>query len=226
MNNVSIIIPSYNQQEYLREAIESAITQTTSCEVVVVDDGSTDDSPRIAKEYEPEVKIVQQVNKGLSSARNTGIMNATGEWIFPLDADDKIAEFCIEKLLKIALDTGADIVAPSMQCFGLTDETIIIDPNPQRRDFLAANRLPYACLIKKSILLECGGYSPKMIWGAEDLHLWFDLLGRGKKLVTTPEVLFQYRTKKQSMWRETAKHSKEYFAQIFKDFPELEPKEL
>src|SRR3990167_2888452 len=85
-NKISVIIPSYNQASYLPDAIESVLTQKVAPhEIIVVDDGSTDGSLEIARKY--AVKVIVQVNKGLPSARNTGIMNATGDYILPLDAE-------------------------------------------------------------------------------------------------------------------------------------------
>lgn len=78
---VTIGIPLYNQQDYVADAIESALSQTIPCEIIVVNDGSTDKSLEVAQRYENDgVKIINQVNKGLPSARNTVIMNMTGEF--------------------------------------------------------------------------------------------------------------------------------------------------
>lgn len=208
---VSIIIPSYNQQYFLADAIESALAQ--NCEVIVVDDGSTDKSLEIAKRF--PVKVISQVNKGLASARNTGIMNATGEWILPLDADDILLDGCVETLLKY----DADIIAPSFKSFGVENvETILMD-NPTLEDFKSGNRIPYFSLIRKSKLLEIGGYSPKMIWGYEDYHLWFNLLTRGATIKTVPEILVLYRTKEHSMIHDAKAHHEELMKQIRVDFP-------
>ena|SRR3990167_5777912 len=212
---MTISISSYNQAEYLREAIESALAQTVPCEVICVDDGSTDNSLEIARSYEPQIKVISQVNKGLSSARNTGLMNTTGDYFIPLDADDILLPNCIEEILKY--DT--DIISPSFKCFGKGQDTVILMPNPTIEDFKTANRIGYCSAIKRSVLLEVGGYNPKMVWGAEDLDLWFDLLKRGKKLVTIPEVLWLYQVKENSMWTETAKHQEEFMNQIKLNHP-------
>src|SRR5690554_5285445 len=99
---VTIGIPLYNQQDYVADAIESALSQTTPCEIIVVNDGSTDKSLEVAQRYEKDgVKIINQVNKGLPSARNTVIMNMTGEFLMPLDADDILNDNCVEKLLNV-----------------------------------------------------------------------------------------------------------------------------
>lgn len=219
MIKISIIIPSYNQQDYLPEAIESALVNHPY-EVIVIDDGSTDGSLEIARSYASKIKVIAQVNKGLASARNTGIMNATGDYILPLDADDILLENCLKELDRNICESGADIVAPSFKNFGLNSAEIILG-NPTLEDFKSANRIGYCAAIKREALLEVGGYNPKMIWGAEDYDLWHDLLKRGKKLVTIPTILWLYRTKSESMWTETAKHEKEFKEQIRINHPEV-----
>lgn len=223
---VSVVIPSYGQAQYLRDAIDSAITQTyTDTEVIVVDDGSTDGSLEIAESYGSRIKLVSQRNKGLASARNTGIMNATGEYVFMLDADDTLSPDGIEKLVALALETSADVIAPSILCYdeqrSVATPTVLM-ANPTFADFTVGNRLAYCALIKRSVLLETGGYSPKMdtLGGWEDLHLWYDLMRREKKLVTTPELLVTYRLKEKSMWRDAEKNKEALWAQLVKDFPE------
>lgn len=222
--SVTIIIPSYNQEPYLREAIESALAQTEACEVIVIDDGSTDNSLAIARSYEPKVKVISQVNKGLASARNTGIMNASGEWIMPLDADDVLDPKCVGELLFKAQETGADVVAPSLREFGLSSAVVILKENITLADMRLGNHLGYFSLIRRSVLQEVGGYSPRMEKGWEDYHLWINLLTRGNKFVTVQQPLVFYRTKADSMWQESKKHQAELWAQITKDFPDFLPK--
>lgn len=216
---ITISISSYNQQEYLPDAIESALAQTVLCEVIVVDDGSTDHSLEIARSY--PVKVISQVNKGLSSARNTGIMNSTGDYFLPLDADDILDPNTVERIEQVIKQTNVDIIAPSMQCFGIANNTIILMPNPTIEDFKTGNRIAYCSAIRRSKLLEIGGYSPRMHTGYEDYHLWFNLLYRGARIVTISEPLFHYRTKEKSMWHDAVKHHKELMEQIQKDFPEV-----
>lgn len=217
---ISIIIPVFNGQEWLADAIESALSQKIPREVIVINDGSTDKSLNIAERFLPFVKIISQVNKGLASARNTGIMNSCEEYILPLDADDILLENCVERIREVAKETNTDIIAPSFKEFGLSNREVILG-NPTLEDFKTANRIGYCAAIKRSALLEVGGYNPKMVWGAEDYDLWFDLLKRGKKLITIPEVLWLYRTKQNSMWTETAKHYDEFMKQIKINHPEV-----
>lgn len=218
---VSIIIPCFQQAEYLADAIESALRQSyKNIEVIVINDGSPDGTSEIAKRY--PVKLINQKNRGLASARNTGIMNSSGDYIFPLDADDVLVDNCIEKIVEVARETNADIVAPSIRTFGLSREDVILMKSPQLKDFKEGNRLAYCSAIKRDVLLECGGYSSRMDKGWEDLHLWYDLLTRGKKIVTISEPLVLYRTKKDSMWTDARdNYAPQLQAQIDKDFPNL-----
>lgn len=218
---LSIVIPSYGQAEYLPEAIESALNQTVPCQVIVVDDGSIDDSLVIAKTYQPQITLVSQVNKGLASARNTGIMGATGDYVLFLDADDILELNCVEKILEVAEKTEADIIAPSIKCFGLGTQTAILMENPTLEDFKVGNRIAYSSAVKTTALKAVGGYSSKMVEGFEDLHLWINLLTRGSRIVTIPEPLVRYRIKAQSMITEANKHKDKLMAQIYKDFPKF-----
>lgn len=101
---VSVIVPVYNAENFLEEAIESVINQTyTAIEVLLIDDGSTDGSLDICNEYaqkDSRVRVFHKKNEGVSSARNVGITEARGEWILFVDSDDYIRKDMIEILLK------------------------------------------------------------------------------------------------------------------------------
>lgn len=231
---ITIGIPAYKQDEFLPEAIESALSQTyTDIEIIVVNDGSPDKTQTVAEGYIPlsshKLKVINQVNKGLASARNTAIMNMTGDYFLPLDSDDILMENCVERIVEVIEKTHADVVGPSIRCFGLGHNDTILMPNPTFDDFKMGNRLAYCSAIKKDALLECGGYSPRMdlLGGYEDLALWLDLLSRGKKVVTIQEPLVMYRIKENSMYKDAAtpeKHRK-LMEQIIKDFPTIFPTE-
>lgn len=216
---VSIIIPVYKQADTLGEAIKSALNQTVPCEIIVINDGSPDNAEEVARKY--PIKVINQVNKGLASARNTGIMNATGDYLLPLDSDDILKLNCVERILQVAQETNADVIAPSIQTFGKGYQVTTLMPEPKLEDFKIGNRIAYCSAIKREVLLEVGGYSPRMEKGWEDYHLWFNLLIRGKRIVTIPEPLVLYRTKESSMWLDAEKHKDELWAQIYKDFPHL-----
>lgn len=107
----SIIVPIFNAEKYIRRCIESILCQTYSdFEVILIDDGSNDHSLDICLEYsrkDSRVKVIQQKNKGVSSARNAGIEKSTGNWIIFIDADDRIA--------KNALEISAEVLSKNKQ---------------------------------------------------------------------------------------------------------------
>lgn len=195
MQKVSIIIPCYGQAHWLPDAIESALAQTVPCEVIVVNDGSPDNTSEVAKMY--PVRLVEKENGGLSSARNAGIKEATGDWILTLDADDKIAPNFIEKCLENK--DNYDIIATGQQEFGDTNRIWFPHPHPTFDDFITANRINCCSLFKKEIWEKIGGYDEDMKLGYEDWDFWLRATQRGYKVKTIQEPLFFYRKHGTSM---------------------------
>lgn len=110
---ISVIVPVYNVEPYLHKCLDSVVNQTyENLEILIVDDGSTDESGRICDEYTKDVrvKVFHTENRGLSAARNLGLDNANGDWIGFVDSDDWIEPDMYEVLLKSAMETGADVV--------------------------------------------------------------------------------------------------------------------
>lgn len=121
---VSIIIPCYNQAQYLEEAVESVIGQTyPNIEIIIVNDGSLDNIQEVAlklqKKHPKKIYILKQKNSGLHAARNSGIRQASGLYIIPLDADDKLDNQTITKCKKTMLKYDADIVYFGYTSFGV-----------------------------------------------------------------------------------------------------------
>jgi glycosyltransferase involved in cell wall biosynthesis len=238
MAEISIVIPSFNQSEYLEDAIESCYNQSMpACEILVIDDGSSDDSLEVARRYEfrefpgveSPVRVISQVNKGLPSARNTGIMNAKGDYIQFLDADDMLMENALARIHQEIVQTNADIVAPSFKEFGKSNRDVILGGFTMD-DLKQANRLGYFSCVRRSALLEVGGYNSRMgpgrqgnYGGWEDWDLWFDLFKRGKTIAVVQEILVMYRVKEKSMIYEANQHAEELYAQIKKNHPSLFP---
>jgi len=114
-NKVSIIVPIYNVEMYLEKCISSILKQTyQNIEVILVNDGSTDNSPSICKNFlnkDNRIVYISQKNCGLSSARNAGLDNATGEWILFVDSDDYLEINMVNELISLALEHSADIVS-------------------------------------------------------------------------------------------------------------------
>lgn len=114
METITVIVPVYNAEEWLRDALESLQRQTyADFEAILVDDGSTDGSAAICSDFadrDPRFRIIRQPNGGLSAARNTGIEDAKGDWITFLDADDALPPDALEVMMKHASKSGAGIV--------------------------------------------------------------------------------------------------------------------
>ena len=111
---ISVVVPVYNVEKYIDKCINSIINQTyKNLEIILVDDGSPDNCGKICDEYakkDNRIKVTHKENGGVSSARNIGIKNATGDWLTFVDADDWIENNFVEQLLKIGNQENAEIV--------------------------------------------------------------------------------------------------------------------
>ena len=114
MPQISVIIPVYNTEKYLPACLDSVCSQSfQDIEIICINDGSPDKSGEILAKYAEQDKrivVVNQENKGLSGARNTGIQKANGQWICFVDSDDRIPNFALQTLYQIAQTTNSDIV--------------------------------------------------------------------------------------------------------------------
>lgn len=202
---VSVIIPAYNQAQYLPDALDSVLAQTyTNWETIIVDDGSPDNVAEIAARYgesDSRIKFLHTDNYGLSAARNTGAAHSDGEYLVFLDGDDKIAPEYIENCVKaLQSDSYIKVAAPQMQCFGIHQQIwpVVYEDYAQ---LLINNPLYATAAMRRADFDAIGGYDERMRKGFEDWELWIRLLaGKGPDAVWTgPDILFFYRQKQQSM---------------------------
>jgi glycosyltransferase involved in cell wall biosynthesis len=194
---VSIVIPCYGQAEYLPDAIESALAQTYhDVEVVVVNDGSPDDTSEVARRY--SVVLVEQENAGLSAARNAGIRVSTGQFILPLDSDDMIHPTYAEKAVPL-FTTGVGIVRAYQQNFGDDDRAYKLRDVKTVNDILQRNAICCCSVFRRDLWEKVGGYDESMKNGYEDWEFWIRILAKRKQVRTIPEVLFYYRKHGRSM---------------------------
>jgi glycosyltransferase involved in cell wall biosynthesis len=223
-STVSIIIPCYNHGAFLDEALAAAFTQTwPDCEVIVVDDGSDDGSTQQAfarLEDDDRVRVVRIPHSGLPSARNAGIEAARGQYVFTLDADDRIGPTFIEQAVRLAdADDRIGIVYSQRQFFGA--KTGLADLPPYGfPDILLGNVIPSAALFRRDDWARVGGYNPNMIEGWEDYDFWLSLIALGRSVVKIPEPLYYYRRGSStfSLSRDVAIRC---HAQIFRNHPDL-----
>jgi mannosyltransferase OCH1-like enzyme len=195
---VTIIMPCYNYGKYLGESVDSLLMQTfTDFEIVIVNDGSSDDTLVIAVKIKAantqrRIRIINQVNSGCPAVpRNRGIAAARGDYILPLDPDDKISPDFLSKTVAV-LDTKPEIgVAYShiKHFCGRQDiwESGLFDIRVLARE----NVVPYCALYRKSVWEMVGGYRTDV--GYEDWHFWLDCCQNGVVGELIPEPLFFYR---------------------------------
>lgn len=126
---ISIIVPIYNVEDYLEKCIKSLVKQTyKNIEIILVDDGSPDNSSVICNKYEKidnRIIYIKQKNKGLSGARNTGIKNSNGKYLIFVDSDDYVSEFFVEDLYRALIETKADISVCDYQEFNEGETPIL-----------------------------------------------------------------------------------------------------
>lgn len=219
MPAISVIIPCFNQEKYIEECFESVLAQTfTDYEVIIVNDGSTDNSLKIIKEYVNKYKkfrLIDQPNHGVVAARNRAVSEAMGTYIYPLDADDKISPECLKKLYHAIKKGKGDIITSRVLKFGEeTGEMILCSPTPCH--MAVNNCLVNAALFKKSDFIEAGGYDENFSLGLEDYDLWLNMVFYKKlKIYRVQEKLFYYRMKNISESRN--KQQIEYYSSVLND---------
>ena len=225
MPKVSIIIPCYNQGSYLDEAVDSVLNQTyQDYEIIIVNDGSTDEfTNRLLSDYrKPRTRILQTRNQGLARARNTGITEAQGAYILPLDADDKIGAGYLEQGVPVLeRQPNVGIVYCRGELFGSRTGGITAPPF-SRLGMLASNLIFCSALFRKSDWQRAGGYNPDMIHGCEDWDFWLSLLDQGLSAARLPEVFFYYRVRESSMNQNMDKDKRlDMFRRIVANHPRL-----
>lgn len=111
---VSVVVPAYNVENYIEQCALSVLNQSyPCCELIIVDDGSTDSTPQILdklREKNDHVQVIHKENAGVSAARNTGIETAKGDYIVFVDGDDYLAPNFIEYMVSMAQETGAEFL--------------------------------------------------------------------------------------------------------------------
>ena len=198
MPKVSVIVPVYNVEQYVRRCLESLVNQTLEdIEIIVVNDGSQDGSKYILQEYKEKYsnKIVylEKINGGLSDARNYGIKYATGDYIAFLDSDDYVELDTYEKLYNKAISTNADMT--ECDFYWEYPDKKIHDKTANYKNesdmYANARVVAWNKLYKKEILLEANIEFPKGL-RYEDVEFFYKILPKLKKIELIPEPLIHY----------------------------------
>ena len=191
---VSVIIPVFNGERYLAEAIESALAQTyRPIEIVVVDDGSTDGTAEAVKPFIPPVRYVHQPNGGTGAARNRGIEEARGDFFAFLDADDLWQpEKLALQMAAFEADPKADIVFGHLQQFFSPDVDESLKEKIACDTTIVPGYLPSALVVGRDSFFRVGLYETHWKIG-QDVSWVMRAMEQGLKMVMIPEVVFRRR---------------------------------
>lgn len=198
LKKTSIVIPCYNHAAYIEDAVNSAVSQTYSNkEIIVIDDGSNDETKKVLKRLEPKIDIlITQENQGVVAARNNAIQKASGEYILTLDADDYFENSFLEKAVSI-LDAQPRMGMVTCWASILNEkgeQTRI--SKPTGADAFAGlfrNNASASLLLRKKCWEEVNGYDNRMNKGFEDWEFTIAVGKRGWEIEVIPEKLFNYR---------------------------------
>ncbi|WP_304198607.1 glycosyltransferase family A protein [Flavobacterium alvei] len=211
-SKVSVIVPCYNQAQYLDESLASIYHQThTNWECLIVNDGSLDHTEEIAQKWEakdPRFIYIPKENSGVSNARNLGIEKASGEFILTLDADDKYEASFMEKALKILLERPEIGIVSSWGMFFTNDKMLQVFRSNAKSiaDFLFHNGVNMgSSLYRKECWAKAGKYDGDVRNGYEDWEFYLRVCALGWKVHIIEEVLFFYRQHQVSRRKEMNK---------------------
>ena len=205
---VSVVIPSYNASKYIETTIRSVLAQTyTRIEIILVNDGSTDDTAEIVKPFidSNQIIYISQLNGGVSSARNTGINRASGEFICCLDADDWMYPDNVQEKISCLQEKQADMVFSWAE---VTDANLVMTEYFKGADvtdfgksvFVFSNPpvpSPSSAIVRKTALMEVGLFDTRLSVSA-DLDMWIRL-SFNYKIVKVEKPLIKYRLMEGSM---------------------------
>lgn len=212
---ISVIVPCYNQAEFLDECITSVIEQTyKNWECIIVDDGSPDNTGEVAANLirkDTRIKYYRKINEGVSEARNYGINVSAGKYILPLDADDKIGKHYMELALPYFRENeNIKIVYCLGTQFG-EKQGVCYYPDYSYERLLIRNMIFCSAFFSKQEWRNIGGYDRNLVNGLEDWEFWINMLKNGGEVIRINSVQFYYRIKEKSRNTEV----KAYYDKIY-----------
>lgn len=205
---VAVVMPAYNQANYISEALDSLLAQTfKDWECAVVDDGSPDNVAEIVKKYaesDSRIRFYHTENRGVSAARNYAAGVTSAPYILPLDADDRLhPEYLTACLEEFQKNPEARVVYGDWKFFGRTSYTPTLKYSGYR-DLLMSNRIHCSGMYHREDFERIGGYDEKIPFGYEDWEFWIRMLAPKPdeevpgQVIEIPRRLFFYRIKDQS----------------------------
>jgi glycosyltransferase involved in cell wall biosynthesis len=226
---VSVVIPCYNQAHFLPESIASVVAQTYEhWEIIVVNDGSPDHTSEVTQQLitiysKYTIRLVGKKNGGLPNARNTGIAAANGQYILPLDADDKLSSEALMNLLLLSVQADRPCVAfGSYQMFGNEQKTVISADVYSSDRLKQINMLQVASMYAKDVWQMVNGYKEdEKIAGYEDWEFWLNCQEHQIPFVGTKEIVVYYRRMPGSMVTKAMQQHDLLYAQIVCYHPQL-----
>ena len=198
---VSVIIPTYNNAQYLNDAIASVLNQTyTNYEIIVIDDGSSDHTSEIVEKYQDKISYIYQENQGVSAARNKGISLAKGEFIAFLDADDLFMAHKLEKQVEVfeqqpelgIVNSGFRLIRADGKFIADIKRWETIPDLTIETWILCKPVLPSAMMFRKTWLEKVNGFDTRWFF-SEDIDLVFRLIAQGCQGKWLPQVTTYYR---------------------------------
>jgi glycosyltransferase involved in cell wall biosynthesis len=203
---ITVIVPCFNQANYLPETIHSVIQQTYSnWECIIVNDGSLDNTEDVALglcKADHRIHYLRKENGGVASARNAGIAAAKTEFILPLDADDKIHREYISNALSIFIDyPTTSLVYAGAEYFDSVNRIWEL-PAYDYKTLLLRNLIYCSAIFRKEDWQRIGFYDEALKEGWEDWEFWIRLLKGGKEVYKIPQVRFYYRQRTRSMLKQ------------------------
>ncbi|MCL2218649.1 MAG: glycosyltransferase [Chitinispirillia bacterium] len=212
---ISIIIPVYNTEKYLRKCLDSILAQTLSdFECILIDDGSRDDSPAICDEYaqkDERIKVIHQKNSGASAARNAGLDIAHGEWITFVDSDDWINKNYLELMYNNAINNNCELSICGMRMFGengkLFDKykqipLVHFDKNSAKNALLGSKYFSVAIsgkLVMRKYICEYGICFDVGIKVGEDALFWFEVIDKVDNILYDSTPCYNYKRNSMSV---------------------------
>lgn len=227
MELVSVIMPCYNDGQYIEEAIETIRNQTyLNWELIIIDDGSDDEKTiNIINNIKDErIKILHTNHLRPAGARNFGISQAHGKYILPVDSDDKIEPSYIEKAVNIIeSEEQIGVVYCEADLFGEKSGKWEL-PSYSFEKMILDNIVFVTALFYREDWEKVGGFNTQMLAGMEDYDFWLAVLALDREIYQIPEILFHYRIKPVSRttgFQSNYKQVQETYRQIYNNHREF-----